>query len=151
MALPFGGPRCRISPPGGKFFRLQSSNSSGPLANSPIGEPFRKRIDSPRRPWWRQPAFEVRDLPEEMEALLCYRLQLPVGSTYASGAAVLMTALADQTSLPWPDEFSRKIRVDGVAQPSSRWPRIRCKIGWLFDRNGHYTGAHHTQRAGSAD
>jgi hypothetical protein len=37
-------------------------------------------------------------------------LQLPVGSTYAAGAAVLMATLADQTSLPWPDEFPRKIR-----------------------------------------
>jgi hypothetical protein len=46
----------------------------------------------------------------KMGALMCYRLQLPVGSTYAAGAAVLMATLADQTSLPWPDEFPRKIR-----------------------------------------
>ena len=45
-----------------------------------------------------------------MGALLCYRHQLPVGSTYAAGAAVLMATLADQTSLPWPDEFPRKIK-----------------------------------------
>jgi hypothetical protein len=31
-----------------------------------------------------------------MTALLCYRLELPVGSTYAAGAAVLMGTLADQ-------------------------------------------------------
>jgi hypothetical protein len=30
-------------------------------------------------------------------------------STYAAGAAVLIATLADQTSLPWPDEFPRKI------------------------------------------
>jgi hypothetical protein len=36
------------------------------------------------------------------------RLRLPVGSTYAAGAAVLMATLADQTSMTWPDEFSRK-------------------------------------------
>ena len=41
---------------------------------------------------------------------MCYRLQLPVDSTYAAGAAVLMATLADQTSLPWPDEFPRKIK-----------------------------------------
>jgi hypothetical protein len=35
-----------------------------------------------------------------------------VGSTYAAGAAVLMATLADQTSLPWPDEFPRKITRD---------------------------------------
>ena len=40
---------------------------------------------------------------------MCYRLQLAVGSTYAAGAAVLMATLADQISLPWPDEFPRKI------------------------------------------
>jgi hypothetical protein len=43
---------------------------------------------------------------------MCYRLQLPVGSTYAAGAAVLMATLADQTSLPWPDEFPRKVSRD---------------------------------------
>jgi hypothetical protein len=35
--------------------------------------------------------------------------ELPLGSTYAAGAAVLLAALADQMSLPWPDEFPRKI------------------------------------------
>jgi hypothetical protein len=50
---------------------------------------------------------------------MCYRLQLPVGSTYAAAAAVLMATLADQTSLPWPDEFPRKIRRDGDAQVPS--------------------------------
>jgi hypothetical protein len=32
-----------------RCMRLQSFNSSGPLANSRNGEPFRKRIDRPRR------------------------------------------------------------------------------------------------------
>jgi hypothetical protein len=53
-----------------------------------------------------------------MGALLCYRLQLPVGSTYAAGAAVLMAALADQTSLPWPDEFPRKIKREKELDPT---------------------------------
>jgi hypothetical protein len=64
---------------------------------------------SPVPAWWWQPAIDVVAQHEEMGALLCYRLQLPVGSTYAAGAAVLMAALAGQTSLPWPDEFPRKI------------------------------------------
>jgi hypothetical protein len=55
---------------------------------------------------------------EEMGALLCYRLQLPVGSTYAAGAAVLMATLADQTSLPWPDEFPRKIKREKELDPT---------------------------------
>jgi hypothetical protein len=48
---------------------------------------------------------------------MCYRRQLSVGSTYAADAAVLMGTLADQTSLPWPDEFSRKIHR---LEPSSK-------------------------------
>jgi hypothetical protein len=35
-----------------------------------------------------------------IQALMCCRLQLLVGSTYATGASVLLAALADQTSLP---------------------------------------------------
>jgi hypothetical protein len=65
---------------------------------------------SPAPAWWWQPAFEVVAQYEEVGALLCYRLQLPVGSTYAAGAAVLMRTLTDQTSLPWPEEFPRKIK-----------------------------------------
>jgi hypothetical protein len=64
---------------------------------------------SPAPAWWWQPAFEAREQPEEMSPVLCHHLELPVGSTYAAGAAVLMAALADQTSLPWPDEFPRRI------------------------------------------
>src|ERR1700735_525499 len=65
---------------------------------------------SPAPAWWGAPAIDVIAQREEMGALLCYRLRLPIGSTYASGAAVLMAALAGQTSLPWPDEFPRKIK-----------------------------------------
>jgi hypothetical protein len=60
---------------------------------------------SPAPGWWWQPAFEVRDQDEEMAALWCHRLELPLGSTYA---AVLMATLVDQESPPWPDEFPRK-------------------------------------------
>jgi hypothetical protein len=74
---------------------------------------------SPAPAWWWQPAMEVVAQHEEMGALICYRLQLPVGSTYAAGAAVLMATLADQTSLPWPDEFPRKTRRDGDAHAPS--------------------------------
>jgi hypothetical protein len=64
---------------------------------------------SPAPAWWWQPAFQVVEQHEEMSVLPCYRLELPVGSTYAAGAAVLMAPLAKQTSLPWPDEFPRKL------------------------------------------
>jgi hypothetical protein len=65
---------------------------------------------SPAPAWWWQPAIDVVTQHEEMAPLLCHRLELPVGSSYAAGAEVLMAALASQTSLPWPDEFPRKIR-----------------------------------------
>lgn len=63
---------------------------------------------SPAPAWWWQVAFEVREQQEQMTPLSCYRLEVPLSSTYAVGAAVLMGTLADQTSLPWPDEFPRK-------------------------------------------
>src|SRR6267154_3479638 len=37
-------------------------------------------------------------------------VQHPPGTDLCSGAAVLIATLADQTSLPWPDEFPRKIQ-----------------------------------------
>jgi hypothetical protein len=35
----------------------------------------------------------------------CARLELPVGSSFADGAQVLLDSLAGQTSLPWPGDF----------------------------------------------
>jgi hypothetical protein len=64
---------------------------------------------SPAPAWWWQPAFEVAGQQEEMSPLSCDRLELPLSSTYAAGAAVLMATLADQTTLTWPDDFPRKI------------------------------------------
>jgi hypothetical protein len=54
-------------------------------------------------------AFEVATHQEEMPPIWCHRLEIPLASTYAAGAAVLMATLADQTTLTWPDEFPRKI------------------------------------------
>jgi hypothetical protein len=65
---------------------------------------------SPAPAWWWQPAFEVRAQQEEMSPIWCHRLELPLLSTYAAGPAVLMAALANQTSPPWADEFPRKSR-----------------------------------------
>jgi hypothetical protein len=79
--------------------------------------PEEDRSPAPAR-WW-QPAIDVVAQHEKMGALMCYRLPLPVCSTYAAGAAVLMATLADQTSLPWPDEFPRRTRRDGEAQAPS--------------------------------
>jgi hypothetical protein len=67
---------------------------------------------SPAPAWWWQPAFEVVAQQEEMPPLCSIRLELPLSSTYADGAAVLIATLADQTSLTWPDEFPRKSERD---------------------------------------
>ena len=64
---------------------------------------------SPAPAWWWQPAFEVAGQQEEMPPLWCHCLELPLSSTYAAGAAVVMATLVDQTALPWPDEFPGKI------------------------------------------
>jgi hypothetical protein len=80
---------------------------------------------SPAPGWRWQPAFEVREQKEEMIPLLCHRLELPLGSTYAAGAAVLMATLAGQKSLPWPDEFPRKIaRGDEDHEPQKQAPQV---------------------------
>lgn len=68
---------------------------------------------SPAPAWWWQPAFQVMAQRDEMAALYCHRFELPIGSTYAEGAAVVMATLVDQTSLPWPDEFPRKLQRAG--------------------------------------
>jgi hypothetical protein len=67
---------------------------------------------SPAPAWWWQPAFEVREIQDVMIPLWCQRLGLPLGSTYAAGAAILLGTLSDQTSLPWPDEFPYKLKRD---------------------------------------
>jgi hypothetical protein len=64
---------------------------------------------SPAPAWWWQPDLDIAGRQELMPDMLCYRLELPVGSTYSAGAAVLVAPLIGQTSLPWPDEFPRKI------------------------------------------
>jgi hypothetical protein len=70
---------------------------------------------SPAPAWWWQPAFEMRGQQQTMAPQWCQRLELPPASSYAAGAAVLMAAIADQTSLPWPDEFPRKTERESTS------------------------------------
>jgi hypothetical protein len=65
---------------------------------------------SPAPAWWWGPAFEMRDVRQKMPAEQCTRLELPDGSSYTDGADVFLKSLADQTSLPWPDDFPGKAR-----------------------------------------
>jgi hypothetical protein len=63
---------------------------------------------SPAPAWWWGPAFEVRGELQPMPAEWCLSLELPDGSPLAAGADVFLKSLADQTSLPWPDDFPRR-------------------------------------------
>jgi hypothetical protein len=64
---------------------------------------------SPAPAWWWGSALEVRGRQQPMPADWCARLELPDTATYADGAEVFLKHLADQTSLPWPDDFPRKV------------------------------------------
>jgi hypothetical protein len=54
--------------------------------------------------------MEALDEPDAMSPELCVSLELPTGACYGDAAEMLMKALAEQTSLSWPDEFPRKFR-----------------------------------------
>jgi hypothetical protein len=63
----------------------------------------------PAPAWWWGPAFELRDAAETLPAAWCRQLRLRDGASFADGARALRRTLADQTTLPWPYDFSRKI------------------------------------------
>jgi hypothetical protein len=65
---------------------------------------------SPAPAWWWGPAIDTQDETETMSPELCAGFELPTGSLYGDAADLLMTALAGQTSLSWPDQFPRKQR-----------------------------------------
>jgi hypothetical protein len=63
---------------------------------------------SPAPAWWWDPALAALQQPEPMPAEWSQILGLPSTSSYATGAQVFLNALAEQTSLPWPDDFPRR-------------------------------------------
>jgi len=68
---------------------------------------------SPAPAWWWGPAFEVRGDQQPMPAEWCSSLGLPDRSPLAAGANVFLKSLADQMSLPWPDDFPRRAGYTG--------------------------------------
>ena len=74
---------------------------------------------SPASAWWWGPAFEVLGAPQSMPAEWCASLGLPDRAAYADGARIFLDALADQTSLPWPDAFPRRA---GTSDPPGAPP-----------------------------
>jgi hypothetical protein len=63
---------------------------------------------SPAPAWWWQPALAVLRQQEPMPARWSEQFGLPSPSTYAAGAQALLSLLAGQTLLPWPDDFPRR-------------------------------------------
>jgi hypothetical protein len=63
----------------------------------------------PAPAWWWGPALDVMEFAAALTPSSCRRLGLPAGATYADAAKILLDALAGQTSVPWPYDFSRKV------------------------------------------
>jgi hypothetical protein len=63
----------------------------------------------PAPAWWWGPAFELRNVALELPSDWCPRLGLARGASYADGAKILLTSLANQAYQPWPYDFSRMI------------------------------------------
>jgi hypothetical protein len=70
---------------------------------------------SPAPAWWWGPAFEVLGVQQPMPAAWCASLELPDSATYTDGAEVFLKCLADQTTLPWPDNFPRQAKHSNPA------------------------------------
>jgi hypothetical protein len=64
----------------------------------------------PAPAWWWGPAFELRDMEERLPLHWCGPLRLPQGATYAAAAKVLRDAMAGETLVPWPYDFSSKVK-----------------------------------------
>ena len=65
---------------------------------------------SPAPAWWWGPAFETLGIQQALPPEWCDRLGLPAGASYTDGARVFLASLADQKSLPWPDDFPGRPR-----------------------------------------
>jgi hypothetical protein len=74
---------------------------------------------SPAAAWWWSPALAVSREQETLPVDWADMLALPSGASYADGARVMLAALAEQTALPWPDEFPRCYHVRQSEQSSA--------------------------------
>jgi hypothetical protein len=63
----------------------------------------------PAPAWWWGPALDVREYEIALNPSSCRRLGLPDGASYKDAAAMLLGLLEDQTLVPWPYDFSRKV------------------------------------------
>jgi len=68
---------------------------------------------SPAPAWWWGPALAALGEPQPMPAEWSQIMGLPLQSSYATGAQLLLNQLAHQTVLPWPDDFPRQFKPPG--------------------------------------
>jgi hypothetical protein len=68
------------------------------------------RDRSPAPGWWWGPAMALREMPGDLPGDFAKRLGLPDGASCAVAAQVFLDALAEQTALPWPEQFPRPYR-----------------------------------------
>ena len=73
---------------------------------------------SPAAAWWWGPALAVYREQEAMPVDWAHTLALPSGATDADAARVMLSALAGQTVLPWPDGFPRSYQPGPIDQSS---------------------------------
>jgi hypothetical protein len=77
-------------------------------------------IPSEHRPqapaWWWGAALAVWQAPQPMPEEWSQTLGLPPQSSYAAGAHLLMGLLSEQTVLPWPEDFPRKLAPRDAAE-----------------------------------
>jgi hypothetical protein len=71
---------------------------------------------SPAAAWWWSPALAVCREQDAMPIDWAHTLALPSGATYADAARVMLDALAEQTALPWPEEFPRRYQPRPISQ-----------------------------------
>ncbi|CAN5351777.1 hypothetical protein BH11PSE4_BH11PSE4_21060 [soil metagenome] len=79
-----------------------------------------ERARSPAAAWWWGSALAVCNVQDAMPADWAHTLALPSGATYADAACVLLEALAEQTTQPWPDDFPRRYQHGPVAHSNGQ-------------------------------
>lgn len=58
--------------------------------------------------WWWGPALALRDERQPMPSDWCKVFGLPPDASFADAAHLMLDGMADETAMPWPEEFPRR-------------------------------------------